>query len=140
QQQILAKLYDADRSVRKAAAEGLTAGLQSNIRLLTYLFNTLVLDHKIDCELRHFPGPMAPRHLANEISDRMVDALLTAAERYHGSVHRYYRLRRSSSASVSSTTTTATRRCSRTYPPATGRRPDGRSRKVIRRSARAPAR
>jgi oligoendopeptidase F len=92
-QQINAKLYDADRGVRKAAAEGMTRGLQENARLLTYIFNTLVLDHKSDCELRHFDSPMAPRHLANEISPAVVDALMTAAERHHGTVQRYYRLK-----------------------------------------------
>lgn len=92
-QQINAKLYDADRSVRKAAAAGWTKGLQDNTRLLTYIFNNLVLDHKIDCELRKFPGPMAPRHLANEITSEVVDALMTAAERHHATVQRYYRLK-----------------------------------------------
>jgi oligoendopeptidase F len=92
-QQINAKLYDADRSVRKAAAEGWTKGLQDNNRLLTFIFNNLVLDHKIDYELRKFPGPMASRHLANEISDEVVDALMTAAERHHATVQRYYRLK-----------------------------------------------
>src|SRR5205807_9615716 len=38
-QQILAKLYDADRGARKAAADGVTSGLQDNARLLTFLFN-----------------------------------------------------------------------------------------------------
>jgi oligoendopeptidase F len=92
-QQINARLYDADRGVRRAAAEGMTRGLQENAHLLTYLMNTLVLDHRSDCNLRHFDSPMGPRHLANEISPSVVDALLTAAERYHGTVQRYYRLK-----------------------------------------------
>jgi oligoendopeptidase F len=92
-QQINARLYDADRAVRRAAAEGTTRGLQDNARLLTYLMNTLVLDHRSDCNLRHFDSPMGPRHLANEISPSVVDALLTATERYHGTVQRYYRLK-----------------------------------------------
>jgi len=92
-QQILAKLYDADRNVRRAAAAGLTKGLQDNARLLTFVFNTVVLDHKSDCDLRAFTSPMGPRHLANEIDDAVVDALMTAAERHHGVVHRYYRLK-----------------------------------------------
>jgi oligoendopeptidase F len=92
-QQINAKLYDADRSVRKAAAEGWTKGLQDNSRLLTFIFNNLVLDHKIDYELRKFSGPMASRHLANEITDEVVDALMTAVERHHATVQRYYRLK-----------------------------------------------
>lgn len=93
QQQILAKLYDPDRAARRAGAEGLTKGLQDNARLLTFLFNNLVLDHQADCRLRHFDGPMAPRHLANEITGAVVEALLAAAERHHGDVQRYYRLK-----------------------------------------------
>jgi oligoendopeptidase F len=93
QQQILARLEDPDRTVRKAAAEGCTRGLQENARLLTYIFNTLVLDHQTDCTLRKYPSSEAPRHLANEITQSVVDALMTATERYHATVQRYYRLK-----------------------------------------------
>lgn len=92
-QQILAKLYDANRDVRKAAAIGMSNGLKNEARLLTYLFNTVVLDHQSDCTLRRFADPMGPRHLANEIQPATVDALMTAAERYHPTVQRYYRLK-----------------------------------------------
>jgi oligoendopeptidase F len=92
-EQLLSKLYDPDRSVRRAAADGITAGLKENARLLTYIFNNIVLDHKSDCGLRHFDGPMAPRHLANEISAQVVDALMTAAERHHSTFQRYYALK-----------------------------------------------
>src|SRR6516225_1256763 len=53
-QEVNAKLYDPDRRVRKSAAEALTSGLKENARLLTYIFNNIVLDHKSDCELRTF--------------------------------------------------------------------------------------
>jgi oligoendopeptidase F len=92
-QQINAKLYDPDRGVRQAAAAGWTQGLKENARLLTFIFNNLVLDHHSDCTLRQFDSPMAPRNLANEISPTVVDALMTAAERHHGTVQRYYRLK-----------------------------------------------
>jgi oligoendopeptidase F len=92
-QKINAKLYDADRSVRAAAAAGLTAGLKDNARLLTYILNTLVLDHRSDCDLRHHTSVMEPRHLANEIDGKVVDALMTATERHHAVVQRYYRLK-----------------------------------------------
>jgi oligoendopeptidase F len=92
-QQILAKLYDPDRAVRKAAAEGLTTGLQANARLLTFVENNLVLDHRTDCDLRRFDRPEAPRHLANEIDHRVVEALMAATERHHDMVQRYYRLK-----------------------------------------------
>jgi oligoendopeptidase F len=92
-QQINARLYDSDRGLREAAARGVTRGLQDNARLLTFVFNTLVLDHKGDCALRHFQSVMGPRNLANEITDSVVQALMSAAERYHGTVQRYYRLK-----------------------------------------------
>jgi oligoendopeptidase F len=91
--EINARLYDPDRAVRRAAAAGLTQGLRDSARLLTYLFNNLVLDHQADCRLRRFDSPMGPRHLANEITSAVVEALMTAAERHHGSVQRYYRLK-----------------------------------------------
>ena len=93
-QQILAKLHDNDRSVRKAAAEGLTSGLRQNARLLTFVFNTVVLDHKSDYTLRRFANPMGPRNLANEISETVVEALMTATESHHATVHRYYALKK----------------------------------------------
>ncbi len=92
-QEILAKLYDVDRSVRKAAAEGLSAGLKGQARLLTFIFNNVVLDHKTDCELRKYPDVMASRNLANEIDARVVEALMTATEKHYPLVQRYYRLK-----------------------------------------------
>lgn len=93
-QQLNARLYDPNRSIRKAAADGITQGLKENARTLTYLFNTLVQDHRIDCRLRHWGEQLeGPRHLANEISADVVNALMTATERHHATVQRYYRLK-----------------------------------------------
>jgi oligoendopeptidase F len=92
-QQLNAKLYDPDRSARQAAAAGITKGLQENARLLTFIFNNLVLDHRSDCELRRFATPEGPRHLANETTPEVVEALMTAVERHQGVVQRYYQLK-----------------------------------------------
>ncbi len=92
-QAILARLYDSDRSVRAAAARGLTEALKNHARLLAYILNTLLLEHHSDCTLRHHSDVMAPRNLANEIDGRVVDALLTATQRHYGTVQRYYRLK-----------------------------------------------
>ena len=93
-QQINAKLYDADRSIRKAGAEGITKGLKEQNKLLSYLFNTLVLDHQNDCEVRKFSTPMTSRHLANETSAEMVQALMDSVEKHGATVHRYYKLKK----------------------------------------------
>lgn len=92
--QALTKLHEPDRAVRKSAAKAITQTLHSHARLLTYIFNTLVLDHKINDELRKFPSPMHARHLANEIEPATVDALMTACENAYDIVQDYYRLKK----------------------------------------------
>ncbi len=92
--QALTKLHEPDRVTRKKAAQAITQTLQSNARVLTYIFNTLVLDHKINDELRKFPSPMHSRHLANEIEPATVDALMTACENAYDIVQDYYRLKK----------------------------------------------
>lgn len=90
----LATLHDPQRTARKTAAQAITTTLKSNARLLTYIFNTLVFDHKITDELRRFPTPMSARHLANEIEPRTVEALMTACERSHEIAQEYYQLKK----------------------------------------------
>jgi oligoendopeptidase F len=92
-QQVLTKLYDPDRAVRRAGAIALSTALEKNARLTTFILNTIVLDHRSDCTLRKHADVMSPRHLANEIDPVVVDALLTATERHHATVQRYYRLK-----------------------------------------------
>jgi len=92
-QEILAKLYDSDRAVRKAAAASISKGLEAQARLLTFIFNNIVLDHDSDCRLKKFRAPIDPRNLANEITGDVVEALMQAAERNYGLVQRYYRLK-----------------------------------------------
>lgn len=93
QQEILARLYDPDRETRRLAAEGLSRGLESNSRLLTFVFNTIVHDHQTDGRLRKYPDGMFPRNLSNEITAEVVEALLSAVEKKYGLVQRYYRLK-----------------------------------------------
>jgi len=94
EEEVLARLHSPDRTTRKAAAAGLTAGLVERRRPLTFIFNTLVLDHGVDCRLRRYPDVMTPRHLANETDGPAVEALLSACEAGLPTVARYYRLKR----------------------------------------------
>ena len=94
EQEVLARLHAPDRAARKAAARGLSHGLEAQGRLLTYLFNVVVADQATTDRLRKFPTPMASRNLANEIDQAAVDALMEAVEAGYGLVRRYYRLKR----------------------------------------------
>lgn len=90
EEEILSKLHDVDRSVRKDAAESLSAELSRHQHLLTFIYNMIKTDLKTDCELRGFNSPEAPRHLDNQITKKSVDALITASENSFNLVHRYY--------------------------------------------------
>ena len=49
-EKVLTKLYAPDRAMRAAAAAALTKGLQANVRLLAYILNNLVLEHRSTSE------------------------------------------------------------------------------------------
>jgi oligoendopeptidase F len=93
EEEVLAKLHDPDRSLRKAAAAAMTEGLRANARTLAFVFNTLLQDKSTTDRLRRFADPMHDRHLANEIDAASVDALLAACERRFDVVQRFYRLK-----------------------------------------------
>ncbi len=93
EEEVLARLYEPDRAVRRAAACALTRGLRENARLLGFVFNVLTQDKALRDDMRRYATPMAERHLANEIEPQAVDALLAACEESFPLVQRYYRLK-----------------------------------------------
>ncbi len=93
EEEVLARLYDPAREVRRAAAASLTAGLRANARIFGFIFNTLVQDKALTDRVRRYADPMAERHLANEVDAGTVAALLEACERGLPLVARYYRLK-----------------------------------------------
>ena len=93
QSEALSLLYDHDRSVRRAAHAGFTQGLQANTHLASFILNTALKDHAVDARLKKFEGPASSRHLANEISTRSFDSLMSSVESRHDIVERYYRLK-----------------------------------------------
>lgn len=93
EEEVLAKLHEPSRALRKAAAESLTVGLRASARTIGFVFNTLLQDKATQDRLRRFASPASERHLANEIETASVDALLGACERRHALVARYYRLK-----------------------------------------------
>jgi len=92
--EILSKLSDADRDVRRAAADGITAGLNERARLFTFITNTLAFDKSVDDRLAHFPTPESSRHLADEVDTATVHTMLETCVAHFGTVARYYRLKR----------------------------------------------
>ncbi len=95
QQQILSKLYEGDREVRRRAALGFTEGLEANERTLTFVFNTLLADKASRDRMRGYPHWIKSRNLANEILDETTEALISAVTSRYDLVARYYALKRS---------------------------------------------
>lgn len=90
----LALLYDPDRKTRKAASDGLTAGLLENSHVLTYIFNTLVNEHYTNDRIRQYEHPMHSRNLSNEIDKNTVNALVSSCEKNYDIVENFYKLKK----------------------------------------------
>ena len=91
EEEVLADLYNPDRMVRKQAALDLTAGLQSQLHILTHVFNTLLADKMITDRLRKYPGWIRSMNLGNELEDKTVEVLIKAVTARYDIPQRYYR-------------------------------------------------
>ncbi|WP_144242169.1 M3 family oligoendopeptidase [Campylobacter iguaniorum] len=90
EEEILSKLSDSDRNVRKNAALSLSVTLEQNQHLLTYIYNMIKTDLKNDCELRGYELPESSRHQSNQIEKSSVDALIKASENSFDLVSKFY--------------------------------------------------
>ncbi|MDQ3756695.1 MAG: M3 family oligoendopeptidase [Actinomycetota bacterium] len=92
-EEALSRLSSADRSVRKATADGITAALAPGLRTRAFVYNTLLNDKAVDDRLRHYDHWLASRNLANEASDESVQALVDAVRARFDLPQRWYRLK-----------------------------------------------
>jgi oligoendopeptidase F len=92
--QVLTKLHDEDRDVRRKAAEAITAGLKDKSMELTYVFNVLAADKASDDKRRQYPSWISSRNLSNKAPDAVVDALIQSVTSNYGIVAEHYNLKR----------------------------------------------
>lgn len=92
--EVLSKLYDPEREVRKRAADAITAGLAERSMELTYIFNVLAADKQTNDTLRGYPNWITSRNLSNEVADEIVDALVSTVTASYDLVARHYNLKR----------------------------------------------
>lgn len=92
--EILAKLREPDRTVRVAAGEAFSKGLNELSHLLTYTFNNLLQDKKVEDRLRDRPYAEHARHCANELDKETVDLVMQLCKEKQDLVARYYRVKR----------------------------------------------
>ena len=94
EQEMLSKLHESDRELRKKAHAGLTDKFRELSRTLTFIFNTLLADKHTDDKLRNYDSWISSRNLANEIDDDTVQTLVESVTSSYGLVQRFYHLKR----------------------------------------------
>ena len=93
EQQVLSKLHNPDREVRKKAHQSLTNGFEAHKRTLTFIFNTVLADKASSDQLRKYPSWISSRNLSNQTDNDTVDALVQTVTGSYGLVQRYYKLK-----------------------------------------------
>ena len=91
--QILSLLHEPDRNLRRRAMETVYQELSQHGQVLTFIYDTLIMDNLTVDRLRSYPHPMAQRHLANEIDGTAVKTMMEVAEKNYPLAHDYFRLK-----------------------------------------------
>lgn len=89
--EILQLARHPNRATRKLATEGFSRGLMEDLKLNAFIFNTIAADHLTNNTLRKLPSAEAPRNMANQASQQMVDALRAAVESSYPLAQRYFK-------------------------------------------------
>lgn len=94
QSQILSKIQDANREIRRKGADAMTEGLRQRAMELTYIFNVLAADKFFEDRRRGYSTWLSSRNLSNKVADEVVDALVQAVTSNYDIVARHYNLKR----------------------------------------------
>jgi len=92
-EEVLALLSHPDRELRERAYAEYLTRFEDHGLVLTEVFNSLLLDHRLECELRNYTDLAEPTHRDNEITAETVEALMTATERHYHLARRYFTLK-----------------------------------------------
>jgi len=92
--EVLALFHSTDRVKRKAASDSLAEGLEGNTRLLTYIFNMVLADHRASMKIRSYAHPADSMNLSNEISLESMTNLVKSVKAAYPLAQRYYKLKR----------------------------------------------
>lgn len=92
-EELLGLINSQQKSVRDEAAKALNDILDSHTDVAEHEMNAVLLNKKIDDELRGFTRPDAQRHLSDDVDPEFVDALIKAVSKRNDIAHRYYHLK-----------------------------------------------
>ncbi len=91
--EVMALLHSPDRDLRRRALRAFLDEYAAHALPLTAVTNALVLDHRIDCDLRRWPDVAAPTHVANEVDAATVTVMMDAVERHYPVIRRFLELK-----------------------------------------------
>jgi oligoendopeptidase F len=91
--QALSLLQHPDPTLREDSAHKVTRALAPGLRTRAFIYNTLMLDKKVDDRLRGYPTWISSRNLANEASDESVQTLIDAVVARYDIPQRWYALK-----------------------------------------------
>lgn len=94
EQEVLSKLHEPNRDLRKKAHTSLTETFQDHTRTLTFIFNTILADKSTNDKLRNYDSWITSRNLSNQTDLETVNALVTAVTDNYPLAQRYYKLKR----------------------------------------------
>lgn len=87
-------LLDKDSTVRHKAGAEINRVSKENAPLFSLVYNMVIKDKAIEDNKRGFKNPVSARNLAEEVDDKMVEALAqTVKENYKNIAHRFYKLK-----------------------------------------------
>ncbi len=89
--ELLAYMHHSNRDVRIRALETLYAMLTPWTPVLAKCYDTLVGDRLTVDKLRSYADPIQPANIANDLSDAVVDGLITAVEERYPLAQRWFR-------------------------------------------------
>lgn len=92
QSEILNKLYDPDRDVRRRAAASITDTLAASKHATTFIFNMILLDKASRDKVRGYKSWVSEMNLHNQVEDETVETLVSAVTGRYDIVARFYRL------------------------------------------------
>jgi oligoendopeptidase F len=93
QAEILGLLSSQKKPVRDSAADALNDVLQKNVNIAETELNAVLSNKKIDDDLRGYDRPDKPRHIEDDISTEVVDALVEAVSSRNAIPQRFYGLK-----------------------------------------------
>lgn len=91
--EILEMMSSPDKKARDSAGEAFNDILSKNADVAEHEINSILLDKKVDDELRKMPRPDYSRHLSDDIKSELVDGLIKAVSKRFDLSKKYYKLK-----------------------------------------------